>query len=189
MNRKKPLELNELIRHGKTRSCFVHPKDPEKCIKVISGNKFPTLDSRGKNANDREYDLWRTHIQNNHKLNPFFPKLYGFEETALGKGLVFELIRDCCGEISQSLPEYLKNADKPARKTLRRQMQEIRSKIIRTNVLIYDWTEQNFLVQKTHNAITLKVIDFQSRPNTARYLKRFKAARKAYRTLPSIRVG
>jgi len=163
----------------------MHPEDADKCVKTLSGNKFPTLDSRGKNANDREYELWRTHIQNNHKLSPFFPKLYGFEETDQGEGLVFELIRDLTGEISQSLPEYLKNADNPARKTLHRQMQKIRSEIIRTNVLIYDWTEQNFLVQKTHNSITLKVIDFQSRPNPARYFKRLKAARKAYRTLPS----
>ncbi len=167
----------------------MHPEDAGKCVKTLSGNRFPTLDAEGKSANDNEYDLWHAHIQNNHKLSPFFPKLYGFEETDQGEGLVFELIRDCCGEISRSLPNYLKNASTPERKVLRRQMQEIRSEIIQPNFLIYDWTEQNFLVQKTHTSITLKVIDFQSRPNPARYFKRLKAARKAYRTLPSIRVG
>lgn len=163
----------------------MHPDDSAKCVKVLSGTQFPTLDSRGKSPNDREYDLWCTHIQNNHTLNPFFPKLYGFEETERGKGLVFELIQDDCGEISRSLPNYLKNASTAERKILRRQMKEIRSEIIRLKILIYDWTEQNFLVQETHSAITLKIIDFQSRPNTARYFKRLKAARKAARTLPS----
>lgn len=180
------LQLHSLIQQGAGRNCFRHPEDATKCVKVMreqgeAGVRTPTW-----NANQLEHDLWQKHISDNDALRPFFPAIYGLEMTDHGQGLVCELIRNSDGQISQHLPEFLETADPSQKEELRGQLRRIKSEIIRCRILIVDWTAQNFLVEQRGDDITLKIVDFQSRPNEARFFKRLKAARKAKRVLPVI---
>lgn len=105
---------------GGNRLCFVHPKDPSRCVKVRRPD-FPLEALRRKKGfpknlkplssfddNLEEHrvmlDLSRRFGEN---LYRHVSRCFGFEESDLGKGLVSELIRDESGNISHSLKQYL----------------------------------------------------------------------------------
>ena len=105
--------------------------------------------------------------------------------TNRGEGLVCGIIRNDDGAISQSLKEYRKTASPEVVKDLFQQLHRLRAEVVRRRVLVVDWYSPNFLVQKNGGSLQLKLIDFQTRPNTARFFKRLKAARMARRMMPS----
>lgn len=87
---------SHFIGKGRTRSCYRHPGDPAKCIKI---DRRP---HGGPTEKEAAYyaklprirpGLSYTHI----------PRFYGMVETTLGRGGVFDLIRDeTSGEISRT---------------------------------------------------------------------------------------
>jgi hypothetical protein len=127
------LEPSLLIARGGHRSCYLHPDDRHKCIKV--------LHESWKDINRRKNDPFRVLRRKRHydenlteqheiqllqkKLGPkfsrHFPQCYDFIETNEGPGLVTELIKDVDGTISPTLTSYLKksgmNADCRAQST------------------------------------------------------------------------
>ena len=90
-----------LVGKGRTRSCYLHPQDPDKCIKIDQRKHGGPTEKEAiyyhKLARIRPA-LSYTHI----------PRFHGFVETNLGRGGVFDLIRDeIDGRISRSLTDYL----------------------------------------------------------------------------------
>lgn len=101
---------------GGRRSCYVHPLDPSKCIKVLRTDERRTRrlkKTKVPQAFRREYD------NNEHErliivglakrlgdcLPEHLPQCYGYESTDLGPGLVLDLVRDTDGKIGRSLRE------------------------------------------------------------------------------------
>jgi hypothetical protein len=90
-----------LLGKGRTRFCYFHPPDSGKCIKIDK------RESGGSTAKEARYyeklarirpDLPYVHI----------PKFHGHVETNLGRGGVFDLIRDeTTGEVSKSFGYYI----------------------------------------------------------------------------------
>jgi hypothetical protein len=105
---------------GGNRLCFVHPDNPDLCIKVRRPD-FSLKDRRRKKGFPKNlrplssFDDNREEHQVMQQLKRHYGAvLYehishccGFEETDLGKGLVSELVRDADGRISQTLKKYL----------------------------------------------------------------------------------
>ncbi|MGI9318889.1 MAG: YrbL family protein [bacterium] len=84
---------------GKERTCFVHPEDPRKVIKISTGEV--------REQSRREIRFYRK-LKKRRKTNiPHIPKFYGLCETNLGEGIVVDLIRNYDGEISRPLNWYL----------------------------------------------------------------------------------
>ena len=105
---------------GGNRLCFVHPQDPNRCVKVRRPD-FSLEDRRRKKGFPKTL-LPLSHFDDNleeagvmSKLERSFgepvfkhiSRCYGFEETDMGKGLVSELIRDASGRISETLKKYI----------------------------------------------------------------------------------
>ena len=99
------LSANLIIGQGNKRICYQHPGDLHKCIKINRPEKADCP------ATEEEARYFR-------KLSRLKPgldyagvcKFHGFEETSLGRGGVFELVRDeDTGEVSGTLEAYLKS--------------------------------------------------------------------------------
>jgi hypothetical protein len=92
------LESSSLISSGLRRDCYFHPKDENKCIKVVfAGDHKETI---------REQSYYRLLEKRNISWR-LLPKFFGCVETNRGEGAVFELIRDHHGEVSKTLEQYL----------------------------------------------------------------------------------
>jgi len=104
---------------GGRRLCFVHPHDPEKCVKVLRSDDRRTVRIKKKSITPnwlrREYNN-NTHEQEmlerlSRRLGPVMsqhlPICYGMFKTDLGLGLVLDLVRDHDGQISRSLRELI----------------------------------------------------------------------------------
>lgn len=94
------LQINtDPIGQGKERSCFVHPDDPHKAIKISIGD----TDEQSR----REIKFYQNLKQRNVSGAPHAPGFYGLCETNLGQGIVVDLIRDQNGNVSKPLNWYL----------------------------------------------------------------------------------
>jgi hypothetical protein len=128
------LEMNEVIKltdqeafgMGGRRICFVHPLEPDKCIKVLRTDDkrtirvkkkrlVPTKLRRKHNNNDHEQKvLEMLHRQMGTKMSAHLPICHGNLVTDMGPGLVLDLIRDFDGLISRSLRELITLGHRPA---------------------------------------------------------------------------
>jgi len=70
-----------------SRICYVHPLDSNKIIKINRAERK----GRSIDFNAQEYEAYQAMSD---RLKTFFPKCYGYVDTNLGKGLVFERIID-----------------------------------------------------------------------------------------------
>ncbi len=116
------LQLKNLepFARGGNRLCFVHPDNPDRCIKVRRPD-FTLADCRRKKGfpknlrplsyfddNREEFKVMRElESQYGEALFKHISRCYGFENSDMGKGLVSELIRNSDGRISQTLKKYL----------------------------------------------------------------------------------
>ena len=87
------------IGKGRERTCYLHPEDPSKIIK-ISG-EITNVQSK------REIGFYRKLQKISHYEYTHIPRFYGSIKTSLGEGIVVDLIRDYEGSISKSLRWYL----------------------------------------------------------------------------------
>ncbi len=99
------LHPSHFIGKGQTRSCYRHPDDPAKCIKI---DKRPHGGPTEKEA--RYYGKLsriRPHLSYTH-----IPRFHGFVETNHGRGGIFDLIRDeTTGEISRTFLNYIHSGE------------------------------------------------------------------------------
>ena len=99
------LHPSHLIGKGRTRSCYRHPDDPQKCIKIDRRTHGGPTEKEaayyGKLARIRP-GLSYTHI----------PRFHGMVVTTLGRGGVFDLIRDeTSGEISKTFLDCIASGE------------------------------------------------------------------------------
>lgn len=105
---------------GGRRECYVHPLDPDKCVKVLrkddrrtvriakKGGLVPVwLRRQYDNNADEERSLMQLQRRLGDEMRKHFPACYGFVETDRGRGLVLDLVRDHDGPISRSIRELI----------------------------------------------------------------------------------
>ena len=105
---------------GGRRMCFVHPLEPDKCVKVLRHDEKRTI--RVKTSGSWIPARWRREYDNNahekriledlgRRIGPdmarHLPRCYGMAATDLGPGLVLDLVRDEDGRISRSIRELI----------------------------------------------------------------------------------
>ncbi len=139
------------IARGKERTCYLHPADATKVIKISIGTE--SVQSK------REIDFYvmlqkRPRVDYSH-----LPRFYGTVQTNLGQGLVLDLVSDYDGNISKSLQWYLKNGIElsEAESHLR-----VLKDYLLENLIIFnhDMYSGNLLLQKTSaDSSKLVIID------------------------------
>jgi hypothetical protein len=82
---------------GGHRDCYVHPEDPDKCIKIVA---------RGDHKEALRECAYYKHLENRNISWCMLSRYYGEVRTNLGPGFVFELTRDYTGEVSKPMHCY-----------------------------------------------------------------------------------
>ncbi len=158
----KVLDLSEAewLGRGWKRDCFLHPGDPNLCVKVASDERLPHMALRervisvlrgrsiGSLNNEQE---WAAFQQYGEKLSGFVPTYRGLIDTSLGKGLVVEMVRDASGAPSKNLKDWLETASDDRGANLARQFRAFFDILLRENIWLMDLNHQNFLIQELEN--------------------------------------
>lgn len=141
----------EPIARGRERSCYMHPDDASKLVKVSRGPQTT--------QNRREIALFEDLIRRGITEYGHLPRYYGAVDTNLGPGLVVELIRDHDGSISKPLRWYIDNG--MPREEVELMFEALRSFLLRNLVIFnHDLTSGNMLLRRSaDDSAALVIID------------------------------
>jgi hypothetical protein len=182
------LDPHALVGKGLHRECFVHPDNPDRCIKiVVSGNG---------NENRREQAYYRELADRGVSWD-MLPRFYGLVDTSLGEGAVFDLVRDFDGRISLTLRHYLASEQLTTlhATALRKALQALKSYLLEHRIITMTLKTKNILfrldspetgklviVDNIGNSDFIPVVKYSAR------LARWKIERKWQRFEHSLRV-
>lgn len=149
------LELSDdlLVGTGRDRACYQHPQNPDLCIKVALRPEkqtyremvyFSLLTRKGKDMS--HLALFR-----------------GLTATNLGKGAMFDLVRDSNGEISPTLRQAIASG-RISTQALMPLVNELRDYLYRELICIRDLSPNNLMLQTSASGQRLIVIDGVSNP-------------------------
>ena len=136
------LETARLVGRGLHRECYEYPGDPSRCVKVVvAGNS----DENRREA--KYYALLAARGISWEMLSRF----YGLEQTSMGLGAIFELIRDHDGQVSQTLEHYLArpDPDEHIQAALSLALPALRAYLLRYRVVTMTLKSKNILLQQT----------------------------------------
>lgn len=138
------IQLNSApVGQGRERSCYVHPDDPDKLVKVSAGG----IGTQTR----REIDFYRQLAKRDDIEYSHLPRYHGIVETSLGPGIVVDLVRDHDGGISKSMLHYLE-AGYPI-ESFEPLLAELKDYLLRNLVIFnHDLVARNLLLQKRAGA-------------------------------------
>lgn len=87
-----------MIAEGLHRACYRHPENPGYCVKVVV---------RGDQKETEREQAYYSRLQKSAVPWTGIPQFHGNVATNLGAGAVFDLVRDCDGQVSRTLHYYL----------------------------------------------------------------------------------
>jgi hypothetical protein len=139
-----PLHLGHdlLIGRGGVRTVYQHPNDSDKCIKLLFNEKKRRAVQR-EEAYLKRY--WRAHKPFDH-----LSRFYGHCHTTLGRGGVFQLMKDYDGAISNPLAAFLPGnilADKLAPTQIASLLCHLRDHLLTHCIIVSDPAPGNIVVK------------------------------------------
>ena len=138
---------NLYLGKGRTRECFLDPRDPEKCIKV-------DFTSKGYHQTAKEARYYQKLLKIKPDLHyDFIPRFYGMEETDRGWGGVFDLIRDeDTHEVSLTLGHYLRDGSVAQDQQIwNAALTEFLARLMATGVIVRDLNPGNLCARKRND--------------------------------------
>lgn len=118
------------IAKGGERECYIHPMDNSKVVKIIH--------RKGKNNEQNQLEYKYTNfLKSKNRSFEHITKCYGFVDTNLGKGLVFDRVLDYTNEQSKSFKEYVLNSSLPI-DTEKKLIEELKNYIFSNDILFID---------------------------------------------------
>lgn len=149
------IELREkfLIGEGGERLVYVHPNDSKKVIKILKPNL-----NKHNFQNDLEFKYYSFLIKRNKDFSNI-TKCFGYIDTNLGKGLVFERVIDYDGKDSKYFKYYLKKHffTEDQEKSL---LNNLKNFLENNQILFIDCNTQNVFCKKiSEDKYTLIIYD------------------------------
>ncbi len=129
-----------LISRGDNRSCYVHPENPDQCIKVLHADTPDKVNRREK----KYYQVLQRRGISWDRL----ARYYGVVRTDQGPGLAFELVRDFDGPISKTVDYYLKLNDKRMNDDIVNQIELLKQYFLTEAIVFRDLIMLNLLMKK-----------------------------------------
>lgn len=159
----------EPFAEGGSRLCYVHPHDAARCIKIVKEGRIDELRRRAPwfkrlrgdaSFDDNEREIAAFHQlairTGDERLWQHLPRLYGYVQTSVGKGLVTDLILNADG-IAGNLEDYIKAHGVTLK--LARAIDEFCLWLRQTQVLTKNLLPHNILVKEVGDSLQLYVID------------------------------
>jgi len=162
----------EPFARGGKRACYLHPENPELCIKLPLPEQLPADLYRAAPWYERIRKSVR-HFDENHRewvaaqwverhrgetIWNHLPRYYGWVETDLGRGVLTEVCRDDDGLISRSLLDYLWTHGHTT--AVRRAIDEFSEFWIREGVPAHNFILNNLVCQKREDGrLRIRVVD------------------------------
>ena len=136
---------------GTNRKCYIHPLNPNVCIKISS--------IRGQRSAQREI----SYFKRLHKRGKSFEMISDYRgkvQTNLGEGNLFEMVRDFDGTVSKNLEYYFGLNNETMVKQMLYLVEQLRLYLHKEYILISDLDMDNILVKKlSDNKYQLVMID------------------------------
>jgi len=159
---KQLIQLTDELQIGKggVRKVYRHPFDSEKCIKI-------TFNKERSRAVRREIRYLKKYFRQG---KPFqhLSRFHGFCKTNIGRGAIFDLIKDHDGNISSSLLDHVtKKVTKPLPASeILELLNELKSHFLTHRIIVSDPAPHNIMVQfQTPDRPNLVVIDGIGNPH------------------------
>ena len=130
-----------LLAKGGERACYIHPNDDTKVIKILYSN-LP----KHNDQNKLEF-IYMNYLKKKKVDLSSVTDCYGYVQTNLGEGLIFDRVIDYDGTPSKSFRYYL--ANKLISEELQQQLLEELKKNIEENLILFiDTSLTNIFCQK-----------------------------------------
>ena len=154
---------------GGNRKCFIHPDNPDRCLKVIHpgllqkirNNKpwykrFRSLESFDDNLREEVAYKQKALRSNNTKIWKHLAKWHGKTETSLGIASETELIKND-NQIAETLESYLftNGLTDEIKDSIENFHHWLRNNLVLTKNLI----PHNLVLKKENNSLNIKIID------------------------------
>ncbi len=136
-----PLSETLFIGEGRVRKCYIHPDNKDLCIKIASDRK------RAKRSIKREVGYFKRLKRRGTSFAMISQYFYPVQ-TNIGKGEVYELVRDHNGTISKDMRYYLNLADSELRENILNMIEELREYLLTEYIVFSDLDVENILLQK-----------------------------------------
>lgn len=139
-----PIVINDngFLGQGYHKSVFIHPNDPQKCIKII-------YNEEGKKDINREL-RYREHREKQGLSSQLIPQYYGIVETDRGLGYVFQRIFNYDGSTSPTLMDYIENPleFQQALPTIIKLMCRLKKQLFQDRLISMHITPENIVFQR-----------------------------------------
>lgn len=146
------LSAQDFVAEGTDRKCYRHPTHPDCCIKVLHPER-----RAGRFWREIRYfsSLERRGVDFRH-----IAEFRGRVSTNLGRGAIFELVRDDDDRVSRSLEYYLGLNDADFNHWIVAQIEVLKQDLFDQWVVVHDLNPTNILVQRLgYDRYRLVVID------------------------------
>ena len=140
-----------MIGKGLHRECYIHPDDPNKCIKVVV--------LRGEEETRREQAYYKL-LQKKDISWDMLPKFYGVIPTSMGSGAVFDLIRDSNGEVGKTFEFYFESVELTAQNAegLLNALLNLNTYLVDQNIMTMSLKPKNIIYQRQDDQRGVAVI-------------------------------
>ena len=137
-----PVNLTDdlFIAAGTDRSCYHHPLEPGRCIKIL-------LPERRAGRFWREIRYFRSLQRRGADLS-HVAGYHGLVETSLGQGAVFDLVQDDDGQVSKSLTHHLSRYDQGFNDWVIDALGELTRQLYQHWIVFHDLNPTNILAQR-----------------------------------------
>ncbi len=158
MREKKRLQLSDetIIGKGLARTCYQHPGDASICIKVDHFEARDHTDTWREVAYYRRIAFLKRHFSYR-----VIPRFYGVVETSVGRGAMFELIRDVdSGAIAKTLDDVPRDFLVRHYDQITQGVESLIAGLFHDGILVRDLHPGNIVLQKrADNDLRMVVID------------------------------
>ncbi|MEZ9296947.1 glycosyltransferase family 25 protein [Vibrio splendidus] len=140
-----------VIGRGSERTCYLDPKNPNRCIKVSHRN----------NAKQTKREIaYLEKLKKNNVDFTHLPQYYGVIDCGDYIGIIQEVVRNCNGNIASDLRHYLKlTRNEKELRLLQVGLKELKCYLKENNIIPSDLVLSNILVIEKEENIKLVLVD------------------------------